>query len=136
MPKQRPRIGVCGRTYTPKKTQDYESKVGWAYLKLYKSKRTKFESEVPLQIKINVFEEIPKSWCKSKKDKALAGEIYPVRKDVDNIAKSILDGLNGVAFHDDSQVVDLWITKSYYSQSFVEIVITDEFQKIQPKFRL
>jgi len=33
------------------------------------------------------------------------------RADVDNLSKSILDGLNGIAFEDDSQVVDLHVHK-------------------------
>lgn len=37
---------------------------------------------------------------------------YP-RQDADNLAKSVLDSLNGVAWEDDSQVVRLVVTKSY-----------------------
>mgnify|MGYP001222876200 CR=1 FL=1 len=33
------------------------------------------------------------------------------RLDADNIAKSILDGLNGVAYEDDDQVVELQVRK-------------------------
>lgn len=33
------------------------------------------------------------------------------RVDIDNLAKAILDGLNGVAFADDSQVCDLRVEK-------------------------
>jgi len=31
--------------------------------------------------------------------------------DVDNVAKSVLDGLNGVAYEDDDQVVELLVKK-------------------------
>jgi crossover junction endodeoxyribonuclease RusA len=34
-----------------------------------------------------------------------------LRKDVDNCAKAVLDGLNGVAWADDNQVTDLVIRK-------------------------
>ncbi|WP_332834903.1 RusA family crossover junction endodeoxyribonuclease [Clostridium perfringens] len=38
----------------------------------------------------------------------------PTKKpDVDNIAKIILDSLNGVAYKDDSQIVDIRIIKKY-----------------------
>jgi Holliday junction resolvase RusA-like endonuclease len=37
---------------------------------------------------------------------------YP-KCDVDNLAKGVLDALNGVAFADDSQIVELHVTKSY-----------------------
>lgn len=33
------------------------------------------------------------------------------RMDVDNVAKSVLDGLNGVAYEDDNQVVELLVRK-------------------------
>lgn len=39
-------------------------------------------------------------------------DVFTRRKlDVDNIAKSVLDGLNGVAYWDDDQVVDLRVRK-------------------------
>ncbi|XZN30187.1 RusA family crossover junction endodeoxyribonuclease [Clostridium perfringens] len=42
----------------------------------------------------------------------------PTKKpDVDNIAKIILDSLNGVAYKDDSQIVDLRIIKSYTEET-------------------
>ena len=42
------------------------------------------------------------------------GKLLPTKKpDVDNVAKSVLDALNGVAWLDDSQVVRLEISKSY-----------------------
>lgn len=125
VPKQRPRIGVCGRTYTPRKTHDYESKVGWSYLQVYKTKKKKFVEGIPLKVIIEVYESVPNSWSKSKKTQALNREIFPVRKDVDNIAKAILDGLNGVAYDDDGQIVDLHISKQYSTNSYVVVKITD-----------
>ena len=35
------------------------------------------------------------------------------KPDCDNMAKIVLDALNEVAFHDDSQIVDLHIKKQY-----------------------
>ena len=35
------------------------------------------------------------------------------KPDADNIAKIILDSLNGVAYKDDSQIVDIRIIKKY-----------------------
>lgn len=39
------------------------------------------------------------------------------RKDLDNLAKSVLDSLNGVAWEDDSQVRRLVVEKSYGSEA-------------------
>jgi Holliday junction resolvase RusA-like endonuclease len=55
-------------------------------------------------------------------------EIYPTKKpDADNIAKVILDALNGIAYRDDTQVVDLTVSMRYgtYSAVFVEIQEVD-----------
>lgn len=39
---------------------------------------------------------------------------HPLKKpDADNVAKIILDALNGIAYLDDKQVVDLGVHKSY-----------------------
>jgi len=37
------------------------------------------------------------------------------RPDIDNLAKSVIDGLNNIAFKDDGQIADLHITKHYHS---------------------
>ena len=37
------------------------------------------------------------------------------RPDIDNLAKSVIDGLNTIAFKDDGQIADLRITKHYHS---------------------
>jgi Holliday junction resolvase RusA-like endonuclease len=53
--------------------------------------------------------------------------VFPIKKpDLDNIAKAILDALNGVAWHDDSQVVELIVEKCY---SFTERVEVELWQK-------
>ena len=55
-----------------------------------------------------------KSWSTVKKGRALAQMIRPIVKpDLDNIAKAILDGMNGVAWEDDKQVVSLRMEKTY-----------------------
>ena len=53
----------------------------------------------------------------------LSGLISPTKKpDVDNVIKIILDALNGFAWHDDSQVVNLQIEKKYTQREpFVEV---------------
>lgn len=37
----------------------------------------------------------------------------PIRPDVDNLSKAVLDGLKGICFLDDDQVVDLRLSKAY-----------------------
>lgn len=88
-PKQRPRLGMGKRKayiYTPPETLEYEKIVGWVA-------KTKCSQplEGPVKVEIWVY---------------LRG-----KADVDNLSKSILDGLNEIAFHDDDQVVDLMVHK-------------------------
>jgi|LSQX01.2.fsa_nt_gb Holliday junction resolvase RusA-like endonuclease len=66
----------------------------------------------------------PVSWANVRREYAFEGKIRPTRKpDVDNIAKSINDGLTGVLWHDDKQVVDCRTIKKYapVEQSIIRI---------------
>jgi len=47
------------------------------------------------------------------------------RCDADNIGKAVLDALTGVAWHDDTQVGDLHVTKRYGDASRTEVSIVD-----------
>ena len=52
----------------------------------------------------------------------LNNEINVTKKpDCDNIAKIILDSLNKIAYHDDSQVVDLHVNKRYAEMPYVYV---------------
>lgn len=104
-----------GITYTPKKTKDYEDLVQqcWAL-----AVRGVWGKEGPFRVSILAEFSIPKSKSKSWKEKAIAGEIFVLKKpDCDNIAKIVLDGLNKLAFYDDAQIVDLRVKKVYTEKS-------------------
>ena len=54
----------------------------------------------------------------------LCGNIRPTKKpDCDNISKVICDALNGIAFHDDSMIVELAVEKFYSENPCVDVVI-------------
>ena len=60
----------------------------------------------------------------------LNGGAFPVRKpDADNIAKIILDALNGTAYHDDAQIVQLSVRKQYAEKNSVEVILEDICQR-------
>ena len=111
------RIGGYVRTYTPKKTHDYEG--------LIKENYTGKKYDRALKITINAYFMIPKSYTKKKKTE-LPGTRYMMKPDIDNIAKSVLDGLNGTAWSDDTQVVEMSITKHYATDDVEKLVITIE----------
>lgn len=56
----------------------------------------------------------------------LNNEIYPtIKPDTDNIAKSILDSLNGLAYKDDKQIVKLNVDKRYDEVPSVNVWISE-----------
>ena len=107
--KERARV-VNGRAFTPKRTKAYEEQVAWEY----KKQKGKFYDKEPVRVKIELYFTPPKKTSKRELTKIATGQVvYTGKKDIDNIAKSILDGLNGVAYIDDRQVVELKISKQY-----------------------
>ena len=127
VPKQRPRISGR-RAYTPKRTKDYEGRVLAEFRSSYKGIYPAFGKDVPVHISITVRQEIPKSWSKKKRLQAESGEIVPLSRngDIDNIAKSIMDALNGFAYEDDCQVTTLMITKVYAMQPGAEVRLRED----------
>ena len=127
VPKQRPRISGR-RAYTPKRTKDYEGRVLQAFRSSYSGFYPAFGKDVPVRICISVIQEIPKSWSKKKRLQAESGEIVPLSRngDVDNIAKSILDALNGFAYEDDCQVTTLIVTKQYGAKPRAEVRLGED----------
>ena len=121
--KGRPRFSIRDgfvKTYTPEKTASYENFVKVCYLNKYKGQ--KLDGEIIAEI-IAYFS-IPKSFSKKKRVQAIEGKIRPTKKpDTDNIAKTILDSLNGIAFEDDKQVVALLVKKLYGEEAKVVVTL-------------
>lgn len=108
-PKQRPRMTRYGAVYTPAATQAFERQVA----RHAKAAGVKPVSG-PIHVEISSIFAIPKSWSKSRKA-AAEGRPHIQRPDMDNLAKCVLDGLNGVAFTDDAQVHSVYARKSWSS---------------------
>ena len=109
-------------SYTPEGTVLYENLIKTSY---FQECRSCFTDKEPLEVKIKAFYEVPKSTSKTKRQQMLSGYLLPTKKpDIDNIAKCVLDALNGVAFHDDTQVVKLYMEKQYSEQPRVEVEIS------------
>ena len=127
VPKQRPRISGR-RAYTPKRTKDYEGRVLGAFRSSYKGFCPAFGKDVPVRVCIRIVQAVPKSWSKKKRAQAESGEIVPLSRngDVDNIAKSILDALNGFAYEDDCQVTTLIVTKQYGVRPCAEVRLGED----------
>lgn len=122
--KERPRAAkLRDRTimYTPKKTRDYEREIATAY-------RTQCNGMFSgaVQMEIHAYYEIPKSASRKKVLDMVSDKERPTKKpDGDNIAKAVCDALNGLAYKDDSQVVDLTVRKYYSKFPHVQIFISE-----------
>ena len=122
--KKRPKFSRQGnfvRTYTPEATANYETLVRLSFVQENPNFKT-IEKDIPLTCIITIYKGIPKSVSKKKKTMMLNEVIRPTSKpDIDNSVKSIFDALNGVAYHDDSQIVDLSVRKVYGETPKVEV---------------
>lgn len=99
VPKHRPRVGKHGNIYTPQNCREYERAVG-----LYA--RNVFPQPISGPV-------------------ALGVRFYFSRRpgDLDNYVKAISDGLNGIAWQDDRQVVKLFASLKRGSPERAEVVV-------------
>ncbi len=122
MGKERPKFARRGKftkTYTPKKTREYEDKVKIEYNKSFRG--VSFGNK-PIVVNIVGIFSVPKSTSK-KKTKELIGQPFDKKPDSDNMGKIVLDPLNNLAFDDDKQVTDLEVIKRYGYNPRVEVNI-------------
>lgn len=101
--KERPRHTRYGGVYTPKRTAEFEKAVADAWLE--QQGATLIETPVTLWVNVGVVN---------------------MKKDLDNIVKSIADGLTkGCAWLDDRQVVELhaWKYPANKGAEYVNVII-------------
>lgn len=112
--KGRPRFSRRGahvHVHTPVKTENYEGLVKFIAHTVMAGSEP-YAGPVRLIVEIGV--PIPTSWSQKRQRAAAAGEIGATKKpDADNVVKALKDGMNGVVYVDDGQVVDLWVAKRY-----------------------
>jgi len=99
--KQRPRMTRTGRTYTPTQTKEYEQSIADAYSGVLFAKG-------PLHVTLIFDNDKTEITIQSVQDESNPSKL---RGDIDNYAKSVLDGLNGIAYTDDRQIVSLELRK-------------------------
>lgn len=101
--KERPRMTRYGGVYTPKRTVEFENMVAQAWLE--QQGATLIETPVTLWVNVGVVN---------------------MKKDLDNIVKSIADGLTkGCCWLDDKQVVELhaWKYPAKKGREFVNVIV-------------
>lgn len=111
--KGRPRFTRNGHTFTPEQTVNYENLVKLTFRGAYPEAEP-LSKDSTLYADIRAFFPIPQSASKKKHALMMDGTIRPTTKpDADNIAKIVLDSLNGIAYHDDAQIIVLRVEKFY-----------------------
>ena len=122
--KGRPRFSRQGpyvRTYTPDKTYRYEQLVQLSFMQ---SEQPKLSGAV--KVRILAYFPIPKSASKKRQKMMAEGEIrHTTKPDGENVSKAILDGLNRMAYDDDSNIVELHVEKWYSEEPRAEITIEE-----------
>ena len=116
-PKQRPRLGKSGKVYTPNSTKVFEEICRLSY-----GNRYYFDKEY-ISIKIVFKFKVPKSYSKKKYSEAIEGKIRPSTNDIDNLLKSVLDGLNGKAWKDDRYIYSIEAEKIFADKDCIEVEI-------------
>lgn len=107
-------------SYTPQDTVRFENEIAWAYKSAARSAR--FDEKAPLRLTAYFYMPIPKSASKRQQE-LLLNEWHVSKPDVDNIAKSVQDALNSLAFRDDGQIAWLDVRKIYSDCPRVEVII-------------
>jgi len=124
--KQRARYAKRGnfvQTYTPDKTRNYESSIKEAAIEAMGSSEC---LETPVNLYLYIRAPIPKSLPKKRLEACLNGSEKPIKKpDASNVLKSVEDAMNGVVYKDDSQIVNIHVTKVYSSQSGIDVCVKE-----------
>lgn len=126
--KGRPRFRRAGnyvQTYTPDKTVVYEN---WVKDCFRNAGGGKMNGEI--HARITAYFPIPKSATKKRRAAMESGETGCATKpDTDNLAKCVLDALNGMAYDDDSAVTWLEVRKLYSNEPRCEVQLIEKAEK-------
>ena len=114
------RLGKITMTYTPKATVDYENSVRKAFINTVGKNFDPING--PIKTEIKCIFKIPDSVSKRKHNEMI-GKPALRKPDLDNIAKSILDPLNNIAYKDDSQICRISGSKEYGENPRVDVTI-------------
>lgn len=122
--KARPRVTTrfgYAHAYTPAKTREFENLVGWS-AKQAMRQCLPIASECALFVQITVSLVPPLSWSRKRRSDVF-GAFCSKKPDTDNVAKAILDAMNGIVYEDDAQVAGLVVQKFYAEKNEINIKI-------------
>ena len=113
------------RTYNSSKSTTYKQMIK-IHAKNAMNKAHKSMTEQPLKMELTFLFKPPKSYSKKKLLAVTKGELrYTKLPDADNLAKTVMDGLNRVLYKDDSQIVELVVKKEYGLEDGLKIKVEE-----------
>ena len=104
--KGRPRFTKNGYAYTPETTRIYEEEIRLRYKEKFGDDM--LSGNIAVEVFIN---KEPASYLGKKRYNELLGTYCNIKPDTDNVVKVVLDALNGVAYADDKNVVEIYAVK-------------------------
>lgn len=116
------------RSFTPDKTVLYENLIKSCFMEAESRHGSKFslEAGTPVEMELTACFKPPVSQSLKKQRMMLLNEIQPLKKpDMDNIVKVVADALNGLAYHDDTQICVLTARKTYQSVEGLQVLIRE-----------
>ena len=117
--KQRPKVSMANgvvRTYTPKKTMNYETLIAHEYMNKYQKRM--FDINEPIRANVIVYFGLnkgdygKKGLNKSGREK-IDNVFATTHIDIDNVLKAVFDALNSICYPDDKQIVEVFAQKVY-----------------------
>ena len=111
--KGRARMTRAGHAYTPPKTRSYEALIALAAQQAMQGRPPMAGA---LTVGFTAYVPIAPSWPKRKQEAARNRTLRPTKKpDLDNYIKAAFDGMTGIVFVDDAQVVEMERPAKFYS---------------------
>ena len=112
--------------YDPVKVKRYKEALAWHAQDQWMAS----PATGPIKLQLRFFRPVQKSLSKTEHARRLSGAHRPTLKpDVDNYIKSTLDGLNGVIWTDDNEIVSIRADKFYSEDPRVEVYV----EKLRPE---
>jgi len=109
------------RHYTPQATTEYENAIRAAAIDAL-GLRPRFNG--PVSVTVTVKCKPPKRTSKKAMLEMLAGRLMPTtRPDIDNILKTVADGISKIVIRDDADIVHFVGSKQYAAEPGIEVLI-------------
>lgn len=123
--KGRPRfVRATGRAYTPRDTELAQQRVLHAW---QNTGRARIDTAA---VSMDVIAEFARPRSHYLSDGALSAtgrrSPYPAKRpDIDNLVKLVCDALNGHAYRDDAQIVDLVVAKTWAHREGIQVTLAE-----------